>query len=558
MTASPLISSPVARSLLQVTLQQDARYDQSVLWQLQDAWFAKRGIAAWTERDIPHRATCNQPFARQCAELITALVAEHEAAGALGNHEPVWLLELGSGHGLFAVLFLRALAQGCGKAGRALLPRLRYLLSDYAATNVEQAVAAEHSQELAAHVKAGRVVPALYDVREPEQIRDLEGKPLEAPLLATLANYVCCVTPTRVLRKQSDTWFEKHVRVGMELPGGNPAFPYRGAELIAQLLQDPLQPSLLEGLQVEPRFAQVSLEEVFVDPTLAACVTKTLAPLERAVLRVPELFFLCLRGLERLSRPGALALVSDYGNCNLEQFGDADVPPQHYGGSLNHGLDFPLFDAVAAAQGWPCERSAVESRRLHTLALRYGMQDGIGNAEGERLARFWHEFRRLFADSAPGEDLLDFNAAARHHANHGEYPQAIRLYERALRIDPDNAELRLQLGAACNSAGRLRAAERHLERGRLLPGADEAAFEFERGRALAGLGRPVEAIAAYERSAKLHDSPLTSAHLGALYRGQNELKMAAHHLRTALKLEPTLQDAKTLLAEVEAAWLALL
>ena len=77
-------------------------YDQSVQWQLTQAYYEQRGIRAWTQGDLPFQATCNYPATRQHAGFLVDLVDALEAAGKLDPQDPIRVLELGAGSGVFA------------------------------------------------------------------------------------------------------------------------------------------------------------------------------------------------------------------------------------------------------------------------------------------------------------------------------------------------------------------------------------------------------------------------------------------------------------------------
>src|SRR5262249_13745848 len=152
------------------------RYDLSSLWKIHDAYFAARGGAAWSQGEIPSMATSSYAMARQQAKLLLALVKELEEQGALARNAEVGVLEVGAGSGRFAAMFLRALERGCGEAGKALFPRIRYTFTDYSRANVRDAL--QDHPELAHHAKAGRLRPGILDLRNPRELCGLEGEPL--------------------------------------------------------------------------------------------------------------------------------------------------------------------------------------------------------------------------------------------------------------------------------------------------------------------------------------------------------------------------------------------
>jgi hypothetical protein len=61
-----------------VILQEFLPYDQSLHWRVHDAYFAQRGMAAWTSGDIPFFATSNYPIARQHARVLVEVFRNRE------------------------------------------------------------------------------------------------------------------------------------------------------------------------------------------------------------------------------------------------------------------------------------------------------------------------------------------------------------------------------------------------------------------------------------------------------------------------------------------------
>ena len=61
---------------MRVELEDFVPYDQSVLWRLGQAYYAGRGIAAWTEDDVPFEGTNNAAFARQHADFFAAIAPD--------------------------------------------------------------------------------------------------------------------------------------------------------------------------------------------------------------------------------------------------------------------------------------------------------------------------------------------------------------------------------------------------------------------------------------------------------------------------------------------------
>lgn len=541
---------------MKVSLEGFVPHPQSLRWRLADAYYEAASISAWTSGSVPYRATSNYATARQHALVVTALFVEMEATNALAADEPFAVLEVGSGLGQFAGNFLKALEADCGAGGRRLRARLCYLLSDRNPTTVAEATA---QATLAPHVAAGRVVPALYDLRRPAELRRLDGAPLligadascqsaggrgdgawGAPA-ATIANYVCCVSPPTVIRRRGATYEEQYTALAIESADDLPA-----EKLIADYLADPRASKLLSEVTVDSEWRAIDLARRWPSGPHAGAVAAALAGLDPATLLYPQEFVDFLVGFASVARPGALALVSDYGSSDRRDLlGEQEGGLQLYGNSHSHSVNFSLFDALARQAGWVSLRTRNPFRSVHGAALRFAAT--VANP-------FRSAYQRAFVRSERGEDLLDFRDTARGFAERKEYRNAARYYRRCLRLDRDNPQLLCAMGEVCLEAGYHEAAYRALRRGyRLVGPKDEYEFDFLLGRTCRALGRDAEAIDWYNVSLARLEHHVTLTNLAELYRLAGRAQHARDHLARAVALAPGYERAIKMLAEIDAA-----
>lgn len=110
-------------------------------------------------------------------------------------------------------------------------------------------------------------------------------------------------------------------------------------------------------------------------------------------------------------------------------------------------------------------------------------------------------------------------------------PQAQKLYERVLELDPDHVDAHVNLGRLLHEQKAPAAAEGHY-RAALAIDPDHETAAFNLGVALEDLGRLREAIAAYERAIEL-DPTNADAHynLAGIYERRGEKAAALRHLK---------------------------
>jgi tetratricopeptide (TPR) repeat protein len=532
-----------ADAKIKVTLEDFTPYDRSVQWQLHDAYFANRGIAAWIQGDVPYWATSNYGIARQHAQLFVELVQELVDSGRAGPDEELWVLEVGSGLGRFAANFFRALESDCGAPGLAVAARLRYLFSDYSARSLGEATTTDLLVPL---VQSGRLRPALFDIREPRAITFLpEGKPFSGQLTAVIANYVCCVTAPKLVRKTQAGYLEKYVRLTTEVEPSNAAAP---AALLAALLEAPTRENQLQTLGTEIEWRPLVLEELLPDPLHGRLVRALLEGPSEAMVTYPHMFVDCLRALAPTVRPGGLVLVCDYGSPEMADLaGLKERPPTHYGNTLNHQVDFAVFDALCAQAGWNLRRTTSPFRSVHCAAIAFSP---------ELAPRVAEAFERIEVEREDGERLLELGKAARLHAAQNEHAAAARLFRRYLQLDPDDVEALYQMGVSCIESANYPSAAEHLGRGRALDRERRFDFDFQLGRAYFWLGEYARAIERYQASLERDQHPVTYANLGAIHLRLKDYKGAYQALTRALEIDPQHQLAREVYQQLAAEWLS--
>jgi tetratricopeptide (TPR) repeat protein len=501
---------------MKVLLEEPTRYDQSFQWRIHDAYFASRGLAAWIEGEIPHRATGNYGAARQQARSLLALAGELLRTGRLTEDEPIYVLAVGAGLGTFASNFLRALDS---LDQPALAARVRYLFSDYATANVVEALA---TRELAPWAASGRLIPARFDVRRPQEIFDLQGARLDPSLTAVVANYVCCVCPIRLIRKSEEGYEERYVKLELETDHALDA-----AEIRRLCLSQVERGQVQEKLQREMTWRPTSLGSLFEDPFHARVVEKLLGK-AGSLAAYPQVFIDFLRALVPRMKPGGLALINDYAVV-----GESREPSlELYGNSLNHAVDFDVFDAACAVAGWTLWRTRDPLLILHNAAL--------GLVPAREIAfsgREWDD---------DGDSFIVFRAAARVLAAQGEWLQAARLLRRCLSIEPHSVDVHYRLGVSCLNAEQYALAADYLQKGKQLDVEHRHDFAFELGRAHFFLGRLRESVECYQESLAHKEHPTSWRNLAAILMSLRDYSAAERALDRAWQMEPEHEGTRSL------------
>lgn len=178
---------------MQETMNQDhTTLSKSAIWQSNHAFFADGGNQVW--KQVPHHVT-NAPYhARRTAQLVASYWQELLKTGIAISSEPFYLLEIGSGIGKFAALFVRELKDQLIKAG------LTEIHFTFILTDISQQVIDRYQKHpsLTPLVQTGHVDFALYDLLADTEItlinRNIRLKDPANPLVS-IANYVLCSLP---------------------------------------------------------------------------------------------------------------------------------------------------------------------------------------------------------------------------------------------------------------------------------------------------------------------------------------------------------------------------
>ncbi|NOK16528.1 SAM-dependent methyltransferase [Corallococcus carmarthensis] len=508
-------------------------YDEGHQWQAHAAYFETRGIQAWTEGDIPHRATNNHAFARQHAVLLLELIQSLQAEGRADPATRIQVLELGGGLGDFAVGLLLALRDELGEAGRALFNRVSYVFTDVSRLSLEQAA---QRTALAEFIASGHVLPALMDARAPTVARTLEGEAVALAPWAVVANYLCCVLPTKVFRKQAESWLELHSQRLPPPTDASPSPETEGNEEAAPWRR----------VVGEHAWLPVNLRETFRGPLHPSLLEQVLAHDAEAELAYPYAFVELLDSLlERIPSGGAF-LFSDFEDGSSEGYiAPGSRIPVLYGDSLNHPVCFPLFEPLARI-------------RRDELLVSPGWHGSTRTALWRRGAPLSSALREAFATGfcrpQAGQDRLDFEVAAQKLSEAGEHRRALRFYDRCLALDPHALTLYEQAGATALALGDLETALRYLREGAARDRFQQRDFALRMSEVYCRKGELRQASELLERSLQAHEAPMTCVALGQVYLELGEHARAFQNGTRALELAPGLQEAEQLLSAVQGAW----
>jgi spermidine synthase len=129
----------------------------------------------------------------------------------------------------------------------------------------------------------------------------------------------------------------------------------------------------------------------------------------------------------------------------------------------------------------------------------------------------------------------------------GNYRAAVPIYERVLKLDPENVQALNILGVTNIKAGNLRMAEDYLRRAvRLQPNCGSARYNL--GHLLEQTGHHAEAVEQWEKAAQAQNDEMAADYWGQYLAGRGRVKEAVQWFRAAINIRPEFTDARFHLA----------
>lgn len=152
-------------------LESGKRLSDSATWRLQRELFDRSGARAWNDGKVPFHITSNAYIAESYVALAVRFVHDCAAAPAgsplaLDRTRPLYVVELGAGHGYFGYLFLCKLLE-LREAIPFAMPPVCYVLTDFTDSNVDAWLAHER---LRPFLDAGLLDVARFDAERDAEL----------------------------------------------------------------------------------------------------------------------------------------------------------------------------------------------------------------------------------------------------------------------------------------------------------------------------------------------------------------------------------------------------
>lgn len=495
------------------TLERKQRLSRSILWKLQRDYFADQGVGAWSSGTVPHHITSSPFIADAYARVVMGFLRDCLA----DPKEPIYIVELGSGSGRFAYVFLKKFLSLQANSVLKDIP-IKYVLTDFAEQNLEYCRTHPWFQSA---IKEGLLDFAQFDVEHDREMKLIQsGEVLSAENLrnplVVIANYVFDSIP-------QDAFF-----VGQD-----------------QLFEGLATVSISEKSEIKVSFDRNLIDgDYYDDPIWNSIVEDYKQRLTDTAFLFPTAGLHCIRNLNRLSGGRMLLLSGDkgYSQDDALKLGKGE-PVFTFHGSFSMMVDYQIIGEYCRRLGArvlnfprPAENLTIsafmfgdapgdfmETRQAYTDAIeRFGPDDFFTLKEG--IAQVY--------DSLTLDEILAFlRLSCWDYKRFWEYLPALKQ-----RL-PEMTDLqKQQLHEAIVKVWDC-----------YLPIGEESDLAFELGILLLEMDFYAEALEFLNFSVALHGiAPGTAYNIAACHYGLGQTEQALTYTNQALDLDPAIEEARAL------------
>jgi len=313
-------------------IESSTLFSESLIWELNRNFYHENGIAAFSDEMVPHNVTNNSKCARTYANLIFALLQDISLEENLD--EPVYILELGAGHGRLSFQILKHL-QKLVNASVEKLPNYCYILSDIVDENLTFFL--DHPQ-LQEYFQKGMLDVAYFDSSSTVKLdlrynkSSIHPGQLSQPIVV-VANYFFDSIPNELL-------YFKHNEVSSCSVAINSDINPNGMD--AEEMIDNMSFVFSKSISKLPIYESEILNDILDDYRKL---------LKESFIFFPKLAMQCLGNIEKFSSAGMMLLTMDKGFHEINNLKNKNVPEIITHGSFSIWVNFHALCAYCLKKG---------------------------------------------------------------------------------------------------------------------------------------------------------------------------------------------------------------
>ncbi len=299
-------------------------FHDSMIWQLNRAYYKDIGIEAWSKGEVPHNITSNSFVGKTYASLIFAMLND---LARKSKFEKVYIIELGSGHARLCFHILKHLDRLISQSSKP-LPEYCYVLSDIVEKNLN--FFADHAQ-LQPYFFFGKCDYAFYDAMDDEDLHlrhsdTIIKKGQLNQIVIVIGNYFFDSIPQDLFHISNHTIAECH----LELSSCTKDIDKQGKDIAFD--------------DIEFRFEEKSNVKKYDEEYLNEILDGYKMNIDDSHILFPNEGLKCLEILRSYSTEGLMLLSMDKGFHLLSDIDHKPLPDFVTHGSFSFQVNFHAFE----------------------------------------------------------------------------------------------------------------------------------------------------------------------------------------------------------------------
>jgi len=296
------------------------RLSDSCIFQAQKDYYNDMGIMAWQSDEVPQLITSNCYIAECYASLIVGFYLDNQAKMQEAN-EPLYIIELGAGHGKFTFYLLKSLVKKLTLLGIS-CSTLKYVMTDISEKNL---IAWQEHHALQEYFTSGILDCAIFDATSDTTIKLWQsninlgpGSIKTQPIF--IANYFFDSLPSDAFQIKSGILHETLISVEHTSKPKNSNEFFKSANY---------------------KFTNNAIDtNYYQDAELNAILEHYQQHFDNASFIIPVSSIECIKRLNKLAPNGHLLIVGDKGDVLAESFREIEDPFIPHHGSISVNLNF--------------------------------------------------------------------------------------------------------------------------------------------------------------------------------------------------------------------------
>jgi hypothetical protein len=326
-------------------LEADKPLSQSLLWEIQRAYFLQAGLTAWQDDVVPSTISSNPVMARAYSQILFGYLRDCFAAAQRGEFDlnpdqPIHIIELGAGSGRLAYHFLQTFLPHYQQSSFARQP-IRYIMTDFVPELLDFWQGHGRFQT---YFEAGLLDVALFDVMDRERPFTLQHsgqtflpQNVSNPLIL-IANYFFDSIPQDSFVIEEDMLCQNLLTLSSSQPEPNLA-----------------DSELWERLQLH--YEPIPLEKSFYDvPLYNEILDVYEAALPDSSFSFPNVGLDCVRHWQQFGNSRLLLLTSDRGYTLPDAILSQPDPLPNLHGSFSLMVNYhAIGEYISRSGGFVCQ-----------------------------------------------------------------------------------------------------------------------------------------------------------------------------------------------------------